>query len=157
MLSYNVLPTSLAWLICSGANVYAEDQNWCTPVLIAAANKNIKAFRYLMKFMDLQDDQKNPVFRTLHVKLHQAEILQVRCQYNRILTNLYFIHHAINPTSFSLLTSCGELNLLNPLITARTVSCILLHGRMTYQSCKSWWRNKLRVTSKILTGKPQCI
>ena len=62
---------------CRGADLYAEDQSFCTPVLIAAASKSVESFHYLMKFMDLNDDQKNPVFKTLHVKLHRAEILHV--------------------------------------------------------------------------------
>ena len=62
---------------CSGANVYAEDRSLCTPVLIAAASKNNEAFQCLMTFMDLQDDQKNPVFKALNVTQHRIEIFQV--------------------------------------------------------------------------------
>ena len=62
---------------CSGANVYAEDHSLCTPVLIAAAGKNNEAFQCLMKSMDLQDEKKNPVFKTLTVTLNRIEILRV--------------------------------------------------------------------------------
>ena len=49
----------------------------CTPVLTAAANKKVEAFYCLMKLMDLNDDQKNPIFQVLQVKKHQAETLKV--------------------------------------------------------------------------------
>ena len=66
--------------LCSGADVYAEDHMLCTPVLIAAAFNNFRAFRCLLGFMDLKSAEKNPIFTALHVKMHRAEILNVRLQ-----------------------------------------------------------------------------
>ena len=37
----------------SGANIYAEDQSLCTPVLTAAAYNKVEAFHCLMQFIDL--------------------------------------------------------------------------------------------------------
>ena len=70
-------PSPLVTTFYSDANVYAEDCNRCTPVLIAAAGKNNQAFQCLMKFMDLQDKKKNPVFKALNVTLNRIEILHV--------------------------------------------------------------------------------
>jgi len=50
----------------------------CTPVLIAAAFNNVRAFRCLFGFMDLKSAEKNPIFTALHAKMHRAEILNVR-------------------------------------------------------------------------------
>lgn len=49
----------------------------CTPVLVAAANGKAKAFHCLMKHVDLNDATKNPIFKVLHVRKHQGDILKV--------------------------------------------------------------------------------
>ena len=59
------------------ASIYAKDQTLCTPVLTAAANKKVEAFHCLMEFINLKDDQRNPVFQVLHVKKHRVETLEV--------------------------------------------------------------------------------
>ena len=69
--------TDSTYFFYSGANIYAEDKTLCTPVLTAATHKNIEAFHCLMQLMDLKDDQRNPIFKVLQVKKHQAETLTV--------------------------------------------------------------------------------
>ena len=77
ILLYHLISHYLTDVSYSGANVYAEDHSLCTPVLIAAAGRNNEAFHHLMKFMDLQDEKKNPVFKALNVTLNRIEILRV--------------------------------------------------------------------------------
>ena len=72
----------------SGANIHAEDQTLCTPVLTAAVNKKVEAFHCLMKLMDLKDDRRNPIFQVLQVKKHQVETLEVSL---RILSRLALV------------------------------------------------------------------
>ena len=61
----------------SGANIHAEDQTLCTPVLTAAVNNKVEAFHCLMELVDLKNDQRNPIFQVLQVKKHRVETLEV--------------------------------------------------------------------------------
>ena len=63
--------------IYSDASIYAEDDNLHTPILMSAAHKQTTAFRCFMVDANLQDAEKNPVFKTLRIKWKQLEILQV--------------------------------------------------------------------------------
>ena len=63
--------------IYSDASIYAEDDNLHTPILMSAAHRQTTAFRCFMVYANLQDTEKNPVFKTLCIERKQLEILQV--------------------------------------------------------------------------------
>ena len=62
----------------SGANIYyTEDHNLHTPILMSAAHSQTTAFQSFMVYADMQDAEKNPVFKTLCIKWKQLKILEV--------------------------------------------------------------------------------
>ena len=61
----------------SDADLYAEDHNSHTPILTSAVQKQVTAFQHFMKYVDLKDSERNPIFKTLCVKWKQTEILEV--------------------------------------------------------------------------------
>ena len=93
---------------CSKANIYAQDETLCTPVLTAAASKKVEAFHCLMKLMDLKDDLRNPIFQVLHVKKHQAETLKVSLHSLKISMSWSLIYLNLSFNSSLLLTKSGD-------------------------------------------------
>ena len=77
---------------CSGADVYAEDKMLCSPVLIAAAFSRVNAFRHLLSFMDLNNAEKNPIFKALHVKMYRADILNVSLPTRTYIFCMFIVH-----------------------------------------------------------------
>ena len=61
----------------SDANLHDEDHNFHTPIMTSAVQKQVTAFQHFMKYVDLKDSERNPIFKTLCVKWKQAEILEV--------------------------------------------------------------------------------
>jgi len=66
-------------LLHSESSLFAEDQNSHTPILMAAAHRQVAAFQCLMEYAcrDLQSSERNPVFKILRVTWKQAETLEV--------------------------------------------------------------------------------
>jgi len=60
------------------SSLFAEDQNSHTPILMAAAHRQVAAFQCLMEYAcrDLQSSERNPVFKILRVTWKQAETLE---------------------------------------------------------------------------------
>ena len=68
----------------TGPLLYDEDQNHCTPVLVAAAWQHKDAFHCLMKYvldsnLDLLDPEKNPIFKAFDAQHKKMTILKVGC------------------------------------------------------------------------------
>lgn len=134
----NVSHSQIFYFSYSGANIYTEDQTLCTPVLTAAAHKKINAFHCLMSFVDLKDEQKNPLFKVLHVKVHQVETLKVSLHSLQISMSWWLMSFGLSFNSFLLLTPSGDQNSSN-LLTARRIECYMsLQGKITYQPWQFW-------------------
>ena len=122
---------------CSEANIYAEDETLCTPVLTAAASMKVEAFHCLMNLMDLKDDLRNPIFQVLQVKKHQTETLKVSLHSLKISMTWSLISFNLSFNSFLFLTLSGDPDWSNPLTARKTVCCMSLQGRMTYHPWQS--------------------
>ena len=80
----NSTPTNTTIYQCNlifffrGANISAEDSNYFTPVLTAAACKQEEVFHCLMQNVDLSCITANPAFKILAIPSYDSEILKVR-------------------------------------------------------------------------------
>ena len=133
----------------SKANIYAEDETLYTPVLTAAAHNKVEAFHCLMNLMDLKDDMRNPIFQVLQVKKHQAETLIVSLHNLKISMSWLLTFLNLSFYSSLLLTLSGDPDWSNQLTARRTVCCMSLQGRITYQPWQSWRNAKLKVILKM--------
>ena len=62
----------------SAADLYAKDCNSHTPIMTSAVQKQVTAFQHFMKYVDMNNSKKNPIFTTLCGESKQTtEILEV--------------------------------------------------------------------------------